>query len=80
MLASGFWKTMPTRWRARIVPAGLAVATPSTLTVPAVDSSRALARRPRVLLPEPLAPTTASISPSRTSRVTSRTAGSAAPG
>src|SRR5262245_34779686 len=66
---------MPTRLRERRTPSGCDVVTPSTTTSPLVGNSRPFIKRPRVLLPEPFAPTTESIWPSGMVSVTLSTAG-----
>ena len=60
---SGFWNTIPTFLRIFRVFASTAVSIPSTVTCPSVGRSSALRCFARVLLPLPLWPTMASISP-----------------
>ena len=72
-----FWNTIPILWRRISIisrsPA-FSRSRPSNRTSPAVGSIRRDRQRSRVDLPEPLRPMTMKISPSGTSRLTSRTA------
>ena len=72
---SGFWNTMRTTRRNS---ASFVTSAPDcrrrTVTAPEVGASSLSKRRPSVVLPQPLSPTSARTSPPRTSRVTSSSA------
>src|SRR6266542_1585613 len=72
----GSWKIIWTcrrNWRSAL-PLTLVMSRPSNSTVPSVTGSRREMIRPRVDLPQPVSPTTPSVSPGNTSRSTPSTA------
>ena len=76
--SSGFWKTMPTRWRIvqRSSPL-VSVRKPSTCTRPVVGFKMAARSFAKVLFPEPFCPMMATVSPGGMDRFTSCRAGGA---
>ena len=75
-LLNGSWNTTWTRWRnVRSCETGtLSMRSPSSLTSPAVGSVRRRIALPTVDLPQPLSPTSESVSPRLMSKLTPSTA------